>query len=222
MAFSYEQKVYAKVGAGIVGATGVFLLQYHSVNFYAESFWEGNIYYGAVNSLFFEAAAVGLWSTRDRLKNVLAFLCTLMVLVGPVYQITVPLIDMLNNTSTKSNLYSSQLETIKTELKQKQETLAWYTEIKRYPQERVKLSERISELNDKKLSLEEKQAENDIQDASATWQAIAKILMQIIGVILTQIVVVLCVRFVSEKVDKRTFKPESWGKKRHATPKKVK
>lgn len=219
MAFSYEQKVYAKIGAGIVGVTGVFLLQYHSVNFYAESFWEGNVYYGAVNSLFFEAAAVGLWSVQDKLRNFLALLCTLMVLAGPVYQISAPLIDILNSTNTKANMYTSQLETIKTELEQKQKTLTWYESIERYPQERVKLSE----LNDKKLLVEQKQAENAVQDASATWQAVAKILMQIIGVILTQIVVVLCVRFVSEEISRKDHKATSWGRKRHATPnKKVK
>lgn len=71
----------------LVAAIG--LMQYHAILFWSEHVDQAT---GWAWSLLLEGAALWLWSSRHMAQRALALVATVLVLAGPLYQVSAPLI----------------------------------------------------------------------------------------------------------------------------------
>jgi hypothetical protein len=169
-------------GALLIGCIG--LLQYHSI-----AFWSANVdpLTGAFWSVVIEGAALWLWSDRRLARRALGVVATLLLLAGPMYQVSAPLfqeeVDVVATAERRAELQG--------EVTQLQTSLAVY---EANSQERGGWAKRIDATQ---ARLDAARAELAAQAAAAPermeWQRQAVIGLQALAIALLQLVGVLCI-----------------------------
>lgn len=171
--------------AGCIG-----LLQVHSIQF-----WNANVdaTTGAACSILLEGAALMLWSSARWPRRALGAVATVLLLAGPLYQVSAPLVHEWHANERGGVANAERRAALEAEIASLDAALSTYLA---NSSQRVGWAERIDRTQ---ASLDARRAElrTLIADQAApkrmTWQAQAVIAMQALALMLLQFVGVLCI-----------------------------
>lgn len=185
-----SQTFSRKLPALLLLAGAIVLMQKHAWEFWKE--FDADFYW--LWAVMLEGAALWLWSQRNAWKNAIAFLATLMVLAGPLYQVSKPAIEMLHKAETESGLLAERKAELKADKTQLTADLATYNENSLHragwagliTATKADLKAVNTELN----ALSKAQG----KPVPMQWQALAVIAMQAIAMVIFQMVIVFSIR----------------------------
>ncbi|MAK90436.1 MAG: hypothetical protein CMI13_04260 [Oleibacter sp.] len=200
-----------KLPAAVLLIGGVIIMQIHAIEFWTRYAGE----YGVLWSVMLEGAALWLWSQRSLPKNILALIASTLVLCGPLYEVSAPAIQQYQQAITQPDLNAKREQQLITERAQITSNLATYNA---NSESRVGWAQRIDEanrdLNRVNAALSDLYADQSNVTAMP-WQALAAIAMQALALMIFQILIVLCIRSLSElptKAESSHSKARgSWG-----------
>src|SRR5690606_29829442 len=81
---------------------------------------------GPLWAVMLEGAALWLWSQRSIAKNALALVASLLVLAGPLYQVSAPAIKQYQESKTAPALYEKREQQLLADQQRLTESLARY------------------------------------------------------------------------------------------------
>lgn len=176
------------ITALILLVAGIGLMQYHAILFWSEHVDQAT---GWAWSLLLEGAALWLWSSRRAAQRALAFVATVLVLAGPLYQVSAPLIaewqasdlGAVANIERRAALAAeiNSLETaLNAYLKNSEARVGW---AQRIDATQARLDTARSELTAVIAAAAEPVHMSWQRQAVIAMQAIALVLFQIMGVI---------------------------------------
>jgi len=188
----------------------ILVLQYHSVQFWQV---ESGRITGWAWSILLEGSALWLWASKKQYMKLLGLVSSMLVLLGPTYQVTSPLFHEWANVDKHETYINSKVVTLRSNIEATQNTLNTYLH---NSENRVGWAHRI-DAEEEKLDNLRSQLVNT-EDGSAqsstkrlTWQRIIVIAMQAIALMLFQIVNVLCITTIVS--DKRMNKHKTTRRK---------
>lgn len=172
--------------AGCIG-----LLQYHSIQFWIERTGSP---IGLAWSLLLEGAALWLWSDRRPERRLLGALATLLLLAGPLYQVSAPLLDESGRADRQASAARERRHDLAGEIKTLETALAAYLTNSASRQGWVA---RIDHTQARIEQLRTEQAQISAERADAPeqrpWQQVAVIGMEALAIALFQLVAVLAI-----------------------------
>lgn len=167
----------------------IALLQYHAIQFWLAH--TGAL--GAAWSLLLEGAALWLWSDARATRRALGGLVTVLLLAGPLYQVSEPLIDEAQRTGNTSTARADRITAIEGEIHTLDRALSTYLNNSQTRQGWVARIDhtqaRIEALRTEQASL----TAAAIEPARMPWQRAAVIGMQALAIVIFQVVAVLCI-----------------------------
>jgi len=168
----------------------ICLLQYHAIQFWVT---HAGIT-GAAWSLLLEGAALWLWSSPRLLRRVLGGLVTLLLLVGPLYQVSAPLIEAGHYAANTATAGAERSRDLAGEIQSLEAALAVYLA---NSQTRSGWVSRIDSAQARLDRLRTEQAQLSAVRAGAPqhqpWQRTAVILMEALAIVIFQLVAVLAI-----------------------------
>lgn len=168
----------------------ILLLQYHAIQFWTTQAGSS----GAGWSLLLEGAGLWLWLSPSLPRRVLGGAVTLLLLAGPLYQVSAPLIEMGHRTEHTATAGVERSRDLVGEIKTLEAALAGYLTIS---QTRAGWSARIDSTQARLDRLRSEQATLSAARAEAPqhqpWQRTAVILMEALAIVIFQLVAVLCI-----------------------------
>ena len=204
-----------KAPAAILLIAAATLMQIHSIEFWQA---QAGDYSGVLWSLLLEGAALWLWSAHSGWKSVLGLVASLLVLAGPLYQVSKPAIEQWQSSNTLPELQVKQEAVLLAEIASLKSSLAQYND---NSANRVGWSGRIDKT---KADLKTANAElkhlykAQEQPSVMGWQAIAAVAMQAISLVLFQLLIVLTIRSLSAETEVGATKASKQKKKAASTP----
>lgn len=188
---------------GIAGllVAAMLLMQIHSIEFWTT-------YAGATGilwSLLLEGAALWLWSARSIGKNGLALVASLLVLAGPLYQVSLPVIDSYRASESGVISNTQTANVLRDEITSLQAALATYNDNSKT---RVGWAARIDETQARLTTVQTELKQLLIAQAAPpamAWQHTAVISMQAIALVIFQLVIVLAIRSLSHNPEQPTL-----------------
>lgn len=189
----------------LIGA--VFLMQSHAWDFWKT--YDANT--GWLWALMLEGAALWLWAQRNVLANGIALLATLLVLAGPLYQVSQPAVEMLHQADKQPTVNAERKAELKADKAQLIIDLATYNENSK---SRAGWADLITttKMELKAVNAELKAlSDSELKPAPMTWQALAVIAMQAMAMIIFQVVIVQSIRSLTAAPDAKS-KEDSEGK----------
>lgn len=183
----------------------VFLMQKH-----AWEFWSGyDATTGWLWALMLEGAALWLWAQRSVLANGIAFLATLLVLAGPLYQVSKPAVEMLHQSNAQPTVNAERKAELKADKAQLTADLATYNENSKHRAGWATLiattKEELKAVNAELKTL----ATAELAPAPMAWQAQAVIAMQAIAMLIFQIVIIQSIRELTALNKPSTAAPDA-------------
>lgn len=180
------------LATGVLLAGCIGLLQYHSLQFWVEHTGSP---IGAAWSLLLEGAALWLWSDRRPERRLLGALATLLLLAGPLYQVSAPLLDHNDHADRQSSAADQRHAAIERELQTLDAALTTYLANSTQRQGWVA---RIDHTQARLEHLRTEQAQLTAERARAPspqrpWQQTAVIGMEALAIALFQLVAVLAI-----------------------------
>lgn len=167
----------------------IALLQYHAIQFWLAH--TGPL--GAVWSLLLEGAALWLWSDARAARRALGALVTLLLLAGPLYQVSAPLIEDAQRTGNTAQASVERLAAIEGEIHTLDQALATYLANSQTRQGWVARIDhtqaRIEQLRSEQAALTAAR----IEPARQPWQRSAVIGMEALSIVIFQLVSVMCI-----------------------------
>ena len=204
-----------KVPAAILLIAAATLMQIHSIEFWQSQAGE---YSGILWSLLLEGAALWLWSSNNGWKSALGLVASLLVLAGPLYQVSEPAIKQWQSSNTLPELQIKQEAVLLAEIASLKSSLAQYND---NSANRVGWSGRIdktkADLKTANTELKTLYAQQEKPTAMG-WQSISAIAMQAISLVLFQLLIVLTIRSLSAEAEVKTTKASNPKKKAASTP----
>ncbi|MBL4797619.1 MAG: hypothetical protein JKY50_09405 [Oleispira sp.] len=205
-----------KAPAAILLIAAATLMQIHSIEFWMNQTGD---YSGILWSLLLEGAALWLWASHNGWKSALGLVASLLVLAGPLYQVSSPAITQWQNSNTLPGLQIKQETVLLAEVVSLESSLAQYND---NSASRVGWSGRIDETKaDLKTANAELKQFYKAQEQPVVmgWQSMAVIAMQAISLVLFQLLIVLTIRSLSaEKKAVKAGANKSVKKKAATTP----
>ncbi len=180
--------------AGCIG-----LLQYHSIQFWVEHAGSGSLI-GAAWSLLLEGAALWLWSDRRPARRLLGGLATLLLLAGPLYQVSAPLLEDAGRAGRQAEAAGERRRDLAGEIQTLDAALAVYLANSASRQGWVA---RIDHTQARLEQLRAEQAKITAERADAPqqrpWQQVAVIGMEALAIVIFQLVAVLAIGELRER-----------------------
>ena len=207
-----NKSLLMKAPAAILLIAAATLMQIHSIEFWVDQAGTSGILW----SLLLEGAALWLWASHSGWKSALGLVASLLVLAGPLYQVSSPAIKTWQSSNALPGLQVKQEAILKAEILSLENSLAQYND---NSANRVGWSGRIDAT---KASLETANRElkqlykEQSQPIAMTWQSLAVIAMQAISLVLFQLLIVLTIRSLSAKQEVKAVE-RSTPKKKVAT-----
>jgi hypothetical protein len=193
------------LATGLLLAGCIGLLQYHSIQFWVERTGSP---VGLAWSLLLEGAALWLWSDRRPLRHGLGALATLLLLAGPLYQVSAPLLDDSGRADRQAAAAAERQRDLAGELKTLDAALAAYLANSASRQGWVA---RIDHTQARLEQLRAEQAQITAERAGAPaprpWQQVAVIGMEALAIALFQLVAVLAIGDLREGRSRSGFNP---------------
>ena len=194
------------LATGVLLASCIGLLQYHSVQFWIERTGSP---IGLAWSLLLEGAALWLWSDRRTARRLLGALATLLLLAGPLYQVSAPLLDDSSRAGRQTTAARERQHDIKGEL----ETLE--TALAAYLTNSVSRQGWVARIDHTQARIEQLRTEQSAITAERAdapeprpWQQIAVIGMEALAITLFQLVAVLAIGELRDESRRRSgFSP---------------
>lgn len=179
-----------KIPALVLLTGAVFLMQKH-----AWDFWSGyDATTGWLWALMLEGAALWLWAQRNVLANGIALLATLLVLAGPLYQVSKPAVEMLHQSNAQPTVNAERKAELKADKTQLTADLATYNENSKHRAGWATLiATTKAELKAVNAELKTLSAA-ELAPAPMAWQALAVIVMQAVAMLIFQIVIIQSIR----------------------------
>ncbi len=182
-----------KLPALLLLCGAVVLMQKH-----AWAFWsQYDASFGPLWAIMLEGAALWLWSQRSIAKNTMALLASLLVLAGPLYQVSAPALEQYQQSTAAPALYAKREAGLLAQRDSLSASLATYNG---NSQSRVGWAARIDTMN---TELTRVNAELNAlyvqqqQPLNMPWQSLAAVAMQAIALVIFQLLIVLCIRALS-------------------------
>lgn len=167
----------------------IALLQYHAIQFWLAH--TGPM--GAVWSLLLEGAALWLWSHRMVSRRALGALVTILLLAGPLYQVSAPLIEEAQRTGNTTTASAARSAAIESEIHTLDRALATYLANSATRQGWVgridHTQARIEQLRGEQAAL----IAAGIEPSRMPWQRAAVIGMEALAIVIFQLVAVMCI-----------------------------
>ena len=111
------------LGPAVVLAGAIGLLQAHGI-----AFWSGKLgYYGIAWSLLLEAIALWLWSRTALGNRLLALLASVLLLLGPLYQVGTPILEGLASAEHSDRARAKEIPMVEAEIRGIERQLATFT-----------------------------------------------------------------------------------------------
>jgi len=181
------------------------LLQAHGI-----AFWSSKLgYYGMAWSLLLEAIALWLWSRTALGNRLLAVLASVLLLLGPLYQVGTPILEGLASVEHSDRARAKEIPIVETEIRDLDRQLAtftansekrsgWLPAIEATQAQFAKARERLAALY----------RDPPRSTARIEAQEILIIAMECTGLVLFQISAVLAIAVLTREGRART--PEAW------------
>lgn len=195
----------------LVAAIG--LMQYHAILFWSEHVDRAT---GWAWSLLLEGAALWLWSSRHAAQRALALVATVLVLAGPLYQVSAPLIAEWQATDRSAVANVERRAALAAEITSLETALNAYL---KNSAARVGWAQRIDATQ---ARLDTARSELTAVIAAAaepvrmSWQRQAVIAMQAIALVLFQIMGVIAIRTLAVAHQAKASDPQE--PQRNPTP----
>ena len=185
------------LATGVLLAGCIGLLQYHSVQFWVERTGSP---VGVAWSLLLEGAALWLWSDRRPTRRLLGAVATLLLLAGPLYQVSAPLLDEGGHAERQAVAARERQSDLAGEIKTLDTALAAYLANSASRQGWVARIDH-TQARLEQLRAEQAQITFDRADAPAPrpWQQVAVIGMEALAIALFQLVAVLAIGELRER-----------------------
>ena len=184
------QMIGRKLPALLLLIGAIVLMQKHAWEFWSE-YDQDTPWLWAI---LLEGAALWLWSQRSFWKNAIAFLATLLVLAGPLYQVSKPAFAMLHQAETQSGLLAERKALLLADKQQLTVDLSTYNENSKHRAGWAGLiATTKSDLKTVNARLNEL-SQRQQQAPPMTWQALTVIAMQAIAMVIFQMVIVFSIR----------------------------
>lgn len=200
----------------------VVLMQKHAWEFWSQY----DPAFGPLWAVMLEGAALWLWSQRSIAKNALALVASLLVLAGPLYQVSAPAIQQYQESKTAPALYEKREQQLLANQQRLTESLARYNA---NSETRAGWLGAISGTQDELTTVNEQLTALYAEQSESkpmAWQSLAVIGMQAIALLIFQLLIVLCIRAVTEPAAPRTAKtirkPEPFTAKQTANAQRLK
>ena len=175
--------------------TGLALMQFHSIAFWSEAVGPLT---GWAFSLQLEAAALWLWFSPRRAHRALGAVATLLLLAGPVYQVTAPVIEAQTAAVSGVSQAADRRAVLLAEIGAIEASLATYRKNSESRQGWFGLIEQAeADLSARRGELAAVQAAQFAAPVRMAWQAQAVLLMQALALVLFQLANVLAIRALS-------------------------
>ena len=204
-----------KAPAAILLIAAATLMQVHSIEFWQSQAGE---YSGVLWSLLLEGAALWLWSSHNGWKSALGLVASLLVLAGPLYQVSAPAVTQWQSSNSLPRLQVKQEAVLLAEIVSLESSLAQYND---NSASRVGWSGRIdktkADLKTANAELKALYAQQEKPEPLA-WQSIAAIGMQVISLVLFQLLIVLTIRSLSAEKKVKAADSSKPKKKTASTP----
>lgn len=101
------------LGPAVVLAGAIGLLQAHGI-----AFWSGKLgFYGIAWSLLLEAIALWLWSRTALGNRLLAVLASVLLLLGPLYQVGTPILEGLASVEHSDRARAKEIPMVEAEIR---------------------------------------------------------------------------------------------------------
>lgn len=211
---------WTKLPAILLLLGAIVLMQAHAWEFWSQY----DATFGPLWAVMLEGAALWLWSQRSIAKNALALVASVLVLAGPLYQVSAPAIKQYQESKTAPALYAKREQQLLADQQRLADSLArynansetragWLSAISGAQAE-------LTAVNDQLKALYSEQAQ------PMAWQALAVVAMQATALLIFQLLIVLCIRAITEPVVARTAKavskPEPFTAKKSANAQRLK
>lgn len=211
-----------KIPAALLLTGAVVLMQKHAWEFWSHY----DPAFGPLWAVMLEGTALWLWSQRSMAKNTLALLASLLVLAGPLYQVSAPAVQQYQQSSTAPALYAKREQQLLADQQRLAASLARYNANSEtragWLSAITGTQAELTAVNGQLTALYAEQA----QAQPMTWQSLAAVAMQTIALIIFQLLIVLCIRAMTEPAVARTTKaaskPETVNAKKPATAQRLK
>lgn len=195
----------------LVAAIG--LMQYHAILFWSEHVDAAT---GWAWSLLLEGAALWLWSSRRMAQRALALVATVLVLAGPLYQVSAPLIAEWQATDRSAVANVERRAALAAEISSLETALNAYL---KNSEARVGWAQRI-DATQARLDTARSELQAVIAAAAEpvrmSWQRQAVIAMQAIALVLFQIMGVIAIRTLAATFQNKPAAPQE--PQRNPTP----
>lgn len=184
------RKTLHKLPALLLLIGAVVLMQKHAWGFWCQY----DPTFGPLWAMMLEGAALWLWSQRSIAKNALALLASLLVLAGPLYQVSAPALEQYQKSSAAPLVFAKREAGLLAQRDSLSASLATYNG---NSQSRVGWAARIDAMN---TELTRVNADLNAlyvqqqQPLNMPWQALAVVAMQAIALVIFQLLIVLCIR----------------------------
>ncbi len=189
---------------------GVALIQYHAIAFWSDAV---DPVTGWAWSILLELVALWLWYERH--TRPLAFIATLLVLSGPLYQVSAPLVKAIAENATESASEPQRVALLREAIAQDEASLQTFLE---NSQAR---SGWLPAIEAARASLDEKREQlRELLTRSAEtlpWQQVAVIVLQAVALVLIQISNVLAITALS-RLWMETANTTAWKRTRKTPP----
>ncbi|MGH8566534.1 MAG: hypothetical protein ACREXU_00585 [Gammaproteobacteria bacterium] len=111
------------LGPAVVLAGAIGLLQVHGI-----AFWSSKLgYYGIAWSVLLEAIALWLWSRTVIANRLLALLASVLLLLGPLYQVGTPILEGLASAEHSDRARAKEIPMVEAEIRGIDRQLATFT-----------------------------------------------------------------------------------------------
>lgn len=216
------RRLLPKLPAALLLIGAVVLMQKHAWEFWSQY----DATFGPLWAVMLEGAALWLWSQRSIAKNALALVASLLVLAGPLYQVSAPAIQQYQQSTTAPALYAKREQQLLADQQRLTDSLARYNANSEtragWLGAITGTQAELTAVNDQLTALYAEQA----QAQPMTWQALAVIAMQATALLIFQLLIVLCIRAITEPAAARTTnvasKPEPFTAKKSANAQRLK
>lgn len=167
------------------------LMQHHAMAFWSQ--YAGDM--GVLWSLLLEGAALWLWAQRSLAKNALALVASVLVLAGPLYQVSAPALAQYQQSQAAPEAHAKQEQSLLAQREALSASLATYnanSSTRAGWAGRIDSAQaQLAEVNAKLGMLYSQKAEPFV------WQSLVVVGMQLCALLIFQVLIVLCIRSLS-------------------------
>lgn len=188
------KNIINKAPAALLLIGAVVLMQKHAWDFWSHY----DPTFGPLWAVMLEGAALWLWSQRSIAKNTLALVASLLVLAGPLYQVSAPAIKQYQESATAPALYQKREQQLLADQQRLNDSLARYNA---NSETRAGWLGAITGTQAELTAVNEQLTTLYAQQQNAQpmpWQALTVIAMQATALIIFQLLIVLCIRAITE------------------------